>query len=147
MKHSISSSVYKFGSGSLTLIGILIIFLLTDVIGGRSVEDPGVIVDKLYRPERIHLVKIKETDKGGHITTHLTSEIESAEWAIYIKSESGKVIRMECQSEIFYNKNVGESIPYTTIRGYITRRYYFYQGMTKLKENNEATNIRVSRFN
>ena len=121
----------KYAIAALIFIVTFISFLLTDVAGRDTVVTSGVIIEKLYKPEKIHIAKISETDAENHSFSYLTAESEPAERILFVKSESGKVIRMGCQAETFYNKDVGDSIPYSEIHGYLTNWSYFGIGIFK----------------
>ena len=125
----------KYAIAALIFIVTFISFLLTDVAGRDTVITSGIIVEKLYKPEKIHVTKISETDAQNHSFSYLTAESEPAERVLFVKSESGKVIRMACQAETFYNKDVGDSIPYSEMHGYITNWSYFGIGIFKPVHN------------
>jgi hypothetical protein len=104
-------------------------FLLIDIIGGSAIRHSGVIVEKSYTPERIRLIKVKELQPKGEFATYLTAETEPAEWAIFARSESGRIIRMECGRDLYYGKNIGESVRYAMVQGWVTSWPYYTLGI------------------
>lgn len=108
------------------IVGAMVFFLI-DIIGGSAIRHSGVIVEKSYTPERIHLTKVKEMQSKGEFATYLTAKTEPAEWAIFARSESGKIIRMECGRDLYYSKNVGESVRYVMVQGLMTSWPYYTQ--------------------
>lgn len=110
------------------IVGAMIFFLI-DIIGGSEIRHSGVIVEKSYKPERIHITKVKELQPKGEFATYLTAETEPAEWIIFARSESGRIIRMECGRDLYYGKNIGESVRYVMVQGLMTSWPYYTQGI------------------
>lgn len=121
----------KYAIAALILLVMFISFLLTDVAGRDTVITSGIIIEKLYKPEKIYVSKISEIDRQNHSFNYLIAESEPAERILFVKSESGKVIRMSCQAETFYSKDVGDSIPYSEMHGHLTNWSYFGIGIFK----------------
>ncbi|QRQ99445.1 hypothetical protein [Dyadobacter sandarakinus] len=112
------------------LLLIPALFILFDYSAGREVVCSGMILNKYYVPERIHLTKVTELDQDGRRTSRLTSETEPASWEILTQTRSGESLRLKCQRDVYYAKLVGEPVEYISVRGFLTNWVYRYSEIT-----------------
>ena len=106
---------------SIIAIFILgIAFILIDVIASKPEPFYGSVIDKHYKAER------NSTGTGYGMTSNsksgviVTSEHESEKFLVMVKTETVKVVTVECEAELYYEKQVGQKIYCNAYKGFFT---------------------------
>ena len=106
-----------------SIIAIFILglaFLLVDGIASKPEPFYGTVIDKRYKAERNSTgtgYGMTSSGKGGVI---VTSEHESEKFLLMVKTENGKVVTVECEPELYYEKQVGQKIDCKAYKGFFT---------------------------
>ena len=107
--------------GSLIAISILgLAFFLIDEIASKPEPFYGIVIDKHYKAERNSTgtgYGMTSSGKGGVIVTF---EHESEKFILMVKTENGKVVTIECEPELYYEKQVGQKIYCKAYKGFFT---------------------------
>ena len=106
-----------------SLIAIFILglaFFLIDGIASKPEPFYGSVIDKYYKAER----NITGTGYGmtssGKNGVIVTSEHESEKFLLMVKTDNGKVVTVECEPELYYEKQVGQKIDCKAYKGFFT---------------------------
>ncbi len=104
----------------LTGVILLIVLFILDGVYSIPERHNGVIVDKQYKPESNSTGTGIGTTSNGSTTIVTTSEHESEQFIIILKTNSGVIITAESKSELYYSKSIGEKVKYDVYKGYFT---------------------------
>lgn len=106
-----------------TLMAIFIlglVFFLIDGIASKPELFYGNVIDKHYKPE------INSTGTGYGITGGgkggliVTSEHEREKFLLMVKTEANQVVTIECEPNLYYEKQIGQKIECEAHKGYFT---------------------------
>ena len=106
-----------------SIIAIVILglaFILIDGIASKPESFYGSVVDKHYKAERNSTGTGYGMTSSGKSGIIVTSEHEDEKFLIMVKTESGKVVTVECEPEVYYQKEVGQKIDCNAYKGYFT---------------------------
>ena len=106
-----------------SIIAIIILgltFLLIDGIASKPEPFYGSVIDKHYKAER----NITGTGYGmtsnGTSGVIVTSEHECEKFLLMVKTENGNVVTVECEPELYYEKQIGQKIYCKAYKGFFT---------------------------
>jgi hypothetical protein len=108
----------------IIILFLLFIFFLIDGIASKPESFYGYVIDKNYKSESNTSgigYLMTNTGKGGVI---LTSEYESEKFILIVKNEKGNIVSVECEPEIYYEKQVGQKIYCKAYKGRFTGLTY-----------------------
>ena len=100
---------------AIVILGIT--FILIDGLAAKSEAFYGNVIDKYYKAQK------EATGVGSDVTTGnlvITTEFESEEFLIMVKTESGKIVTVKCKPELYYQKEIGERIDCKHYKGLFT---------------------------
>ena len=106
-----------------SLIAIFILglaFLLIDGIASKPDPFCGIVIDKHYKAERNSVGTGYGMTSSGKSGVIVTSEHESEKFLLMVKTESGNVVTVECEPELYYEKQVGQKIDCKDYKGFFT---------------------------
>jgi len=106
-----------------SIIAIVILglaFILIDGIASNPESFYGSVVDKHYKAERNSTGTGYGMTSSGKSGVIVTTEHEDEKFLIMVKTESGKVVTVECKPEAYYQKEVGQKIDCNAYKGYFT---------------------------
>lgn len=112
---------YHAETVAAALVITFIIFFAIDYLAGTSVNCSGLIVEKHYKPESVHVYLRTRTDSKGRTRSYTQIDRDPAEWIIFVQSPDGEVAKVDCSSEVYYSKEKGQSLYFITRYGGITR--------------------------
>jgi hypothetical protein len=106
---------------SIIAIFILgIAFILIDGIASKPKPFYGSVIDKHYKAERNSTGTGYGMTSGGSSGVIITSEHESGKFLLMVKTESGEVVTVECEPELYYEKQIGQKIDCNAYKGLLT---------------------------
>ena len=106
---------------SLTAIFILgLAFFLIDGIASKPEPFYGTVIDKHYKAERNSTGTGYGMTSSGKSGVIVTSEHESEKFLLLVKTDNGKVVTVECEHELYYEKQVGQKIDCKAYKGFFT---------------------------
>lgn len=106
---------------SIIAIFILVFaFFLIDGIASKPEPFYGSVIDKHYKAERNSTGTDYGMTSSGKSGVIVTSEHESEKFLLMVKTESGQVVTVECEPELYYQKEVGQKIDCKAYKGYFT---------------------------
>ena len=95
-------------------------FFLIDGIASKPEPFYGSVIDKHYKSERNSTgtgYGMTSSSKSGVI---VTSEHESEKFLLMVKTDNGKVVTVECEPELYYEKQVGQKVDCKAYKGFLT---------------------------
>jgi hypothetical protein len=106
---------------ALTVIILLgFIFLFVDMIASKTELFYGNVIDKYYKPE-------KNSTGVGYLTTGtstsgiiVTSEYESEQFLLIVKTEKGNIVTARCHPELYYEKQINQKVYCKAFKGGFT---------------------------
>jgi hypothetical protein len=106
-----------------TLIAIFFLFFILFLIDGLASKPEsfyGSVIDRNYKAE-INGTGVgygmTSSGKGGVI---VTSEHQSEKFLLMVKTEKGDVVTVECEPELYYEKQAGQKIHCKHYKGFFT---------------------------
>lgn len=108
-------------AGSLVTAG----FIVYDVLFSKPLIMEGVIVDKIYVPSK--------TEAGPHILPYgkyksydytVTSE-KHEQWIAFVKTADGNVLKVNCHSDHYEIKQIGDTLHFKEYTGELLHIEYF----------------------
>lgn len=110
---------------SITAILILgLLFILIDRIAIKPEAFSGEVIDRHYKAERINSGTGLAVGGNGGIGVVTTTEVDSEEFLIMVKTES-KIVTVKCKPELYYQKQVGERIDCNAYKGLFTGTVWY----------------------
>lgn len=106
-----------------SLIAIFILglaFFLIDGIASKPEPFYGTVIDKHYKAERNSTGTGYGMTSSGKSCVIVTSEHESEKFLLMVKTDNGKVVTVECEPELYYEKQVGQKIDCKAYKGFFT---------------------------
>lgn len=109
-----------------TLLGILwvilafIAFVLVDVIFINRVEYTGIVIDKHYKSEQSSYGVGSAIGANGQVGVVSTYQHEDEKFLIMVKQVSGQIVTTESEPELYYKKQIGDSVLYKSFLGRFT---------------------------
>ncbi len=106
-----------------SLIAIFILglaFFLIDGIASKPEPFYGSVIDKHYKAERNSTGIGYGMTSSGENGVIVTSEHESEEFLLMVKTENGNIVTVECEPTLYYEKQVGQKIDCKAYKGFIT---------------------------
>ena len=106
-----------------SLIAIVILgitFLLIDGIASKSEAFYGNVIDKHYKAEMTSVGTGTAVGSNGVVGVVTTTEVDPEEFLLMVKNESGKIVTVKCEPELYYEKEVGERLYYNVYKGLFT---------------------------
>jgi len=118
--HSNNTKYIPIVSSIIAIVILGLAFVLIDGFASKPERFYGSVIDKHYKAERNSTgtgYGITSSGKNGII---VTTEHEGEKFLIMVKTESGKVVTVECAPEVYYQKEVGQKIDCNAYKGYFT---------------------------
>ena len=101
-----------------------LIFLITDIAITNPEPGLGILVDKHYKPEHnTTSVGVVYTSNGANIVS--TGSQDNEAYILMVKSQSGKIIKINCNPEQYYDYKLNDSIKYVISKGVFTDTDWF----------------------
>ena len=106
-----------------SIIAIVILataFFLIDGIASKPEAFYGNVIDKHYKAERTSVGPGTAVGSNGNVGVVTTTEVDPEEFLIMVKTESGKIVTVNCEPELYYEKEIGERIDCNAYKGLFT---------------------------
>ena len=123
---SVSKNI-KNGIIFITLVTTLVVsgFIAYDVLFSKPLIMEGIIVDKIYVPSK--------TAAGPHVLPYgkyksydytITSE-KHEQWIAFVKTEDGNILKVNCHSDHYEIKQLGDTLHFKEYTGELMHIDYF----------------------
>lgn len=115
-----------------SLIAIFILglaFFLIDGIASNPEPFYGSVIDKHYKAGRNSTGTGYGMTSSGKSGVIVTSEHESEKFLLMVKTDNGKVVTVECEPELYYEKQVGQKIDCKAYKGFFTGSTWLMYGV------------------
>lgn len=112
---------------ALILIGL--IFILTDGLMSKPEYFSGNVIDKHYKAESHRTGTGVGVTSSGQTGVVMTSESEPEKFLLMVKTENGKVVTAKCKPELYYQKEIGQSIEFAVYKGRFTGMSWSVRGV------------------
>lgn len=116
-------------SSIIAIFVLVLAFLLIDVIASKPDPFYGSVIDKHYKAERNSTATGYGMTSSGKSGVIVTSEHESEKFLLMVKNENGNVVTVECDPELYYEKQVGQKIHCKAYKGYFTKTTWSMYGV------------------
>ncbi len=106
-----------------SIIAIFILglaFLLIDGIASKPEPFYGSVIDKHYKAERTSVGTGTAVGSNGSVGVVTTTETDTEEFLIMVKTETGEIVTVKCEPELYYEKQVGQKIDCKAYKGLFT---------------------------
>jgi len=94
-----------------SLIISVLIFFAADVIAGKTVRTNGVVVDKVYTPERDYMSLETRTDGNGKVYQELVHHHDPPQWKFIVQDNSADIVNVWCSRSNYNRTPIGTQIP------------------------------------
>ncbi len=111
---------WPIASSIIAIVVLGLAFILVDGIASKPESFYGSVIDKHYKAERNSTGTGYGMTSSGKSGVIVTSEHEDEKFLIMVKTESGKVVTVECEPEVYYQKEIGQKIDCNAYKGYFT---------------------------
>jgi hypothetical protein len=115
-----------------SIMAILILgltFIVIDQIASKPEAFYGNVIDKHYKAERTSVGTGTSVGSNGSVGVVTTTEVDPEEFLIMVKTESGKIVTVNCEPELYYQKEVGERIDCNAYKGLFTGMVWSLHGV------------------
>lgn len=115
-----------------SIIAIVILatsFFLIDGIASKPEAFYGNVIDKHYKAERASVGTGTAVGSNGNVAFLTTTEVDHEEFLIMVKNESGKIVTVKCEPELYYEKEIGERIDCNAYKGFFTGMVWLLYGV------------------
>lgn len=118
--------IQLYGSTVLiALIASLFVFMIIDMISGKTLNSNGVVVQKRYREARTYVTLSVTSDGKGHTRTYPVVHHDPPEWHFLVKIKAGEIVTIDTKPDLYYRTKEGDLIPFATRYGGMTDIPYF----------------------
>lgn len=107
-------------SSIFVLILIGLVFILTDVLMSKPEYFSGNVIDKHYKAKSHRTGTGVGVTSSGKTGVVMTSESEPEKFLLIVKTENGRVVTAKCEPELYYQKEIGQSIEFAIYKGRFT---------------------------
>lgn len=104
----------------ITIFILVLTFFLIDGIASKPEPFYGSVIDKHYKAERNSTGTGYGMTISGKSDVIVTSEYEIEKFLLMVKTDNGKVVNVECEPELYYEKQVGQKIDCKAYKGFFT---------------------------
>jgi hypothetical protein len=104
----------------ITIFILVLTFFLIDGIASKPEPLYGSVIDKHYKAERNSTGTGYGMTISGKSDVIVTSEYEIEKFLLMVKTDNGKVVNVECEPELYYEKQVGQKIDCKAYKGFFT---------------------------
>lgn len=120
-KHMKNGIIFILLVGTLSAAG----FIAYDILFSKPLLMQGIIIDKVYVPSK--------TASGPHVLPYgkyksydytITSE-QHEQWIAFVKTEDGKVLKVNCHSNHYEIKQIGDTLHFKEYTGELLHIDYF----------------------
>ena len=112
MKHIIKEMFKEMPIITYTMLFLifLISFICFDIFKSNKEIFNGIIVDKHYKAEVNKTGYGYGTTSNGGSGVIITNSNESEKFLIMVKNEQGHVLTVDCDSDLYYTKEIGSNV-------------------------------------
>ena len=115
-----------------SIIAIVILglgFILIDGIASKPEAFYGNVIDKHYEVESHRTGTGVGVTSSGKTGVVMTFESEPEKFLLMVKTESGKIVTVKCEPELYYQKEIGERIDCNAYKGLFTGMVWSLYGV------------------
>ena len=115
-----------------SIIAIVILglgFILIDGIASKPEAFYGNVIDKHYEAESHRTGTGVGVTSSGKTGVVMTFESEPEKFLLMVKTESGKIVTVKCEPELYYQKEIGERIYCNAYKGLFTGMVWSLYGV------------------
>ena len=106
------------------LVLTIIVFITADLFMGETIHSSGIVIDKVYIPERNCVTYNTTVNSKGHARSYPVHHHDPAEWNLIVLDKS-EAIRVVSSAHNYYRTEIGATIPFSTRLGGLTKARYF----------------------
>lgn len=116
-------------SSIIAIVILAIAFFLIDGIASKPEAFYASVVDKHYKAERTSVGTGTAVGSNGNVGVVTTTEVDPEEFLIMVKTESGKIVTVKCEPELYYEKEIGQRIDCNAYKGLFTGMVWSLYGV------------------
>ena len=115
---------------SLMLIFILgLVFVTIDGLASKPEPFTGSVIDKYYQAEKNSTSTGFGTTSDGKSGVIVTTQHANQKFLLMVKNENGNIVTVECTSELYYEKQIGQQIYCKAYKGFFTGSIWSMHGI------------------
>jgi hypothetical protein len=109
----------------LMAIFFVMVFFIYDLLFSHPSIHKGIIVEKIFVPAKS--VAGPNAMTGSHYRTYKysISTKNHQQWVAFVKDEAGQVLKVNCKSDHYERKAIGDTLLFKEFRGEIFKVEYF----------------------
>jgi len=109
----------------LMAIFFVMVFFIYDLLFSHPSIHKGIIVEKIFVPAKS--VAGPNAMTGSHYRTYKysISTKNHQQWIAFVKDEAGQVLKVNCKSDHYERKAIGDTLLFKEFRGEIFKVEYF----------------------
>jgi len=116
----------SFFTGLLLMAAFFItVYFIYDVLFSRPTIHKGIIVEKIFVPRKGVAGPNTVTGVRYRSFKYVISAKNNHQWIAIVKDETGQELRVNCKSDHYENKNIGDTLLFKEYRGDVFKVEYF----------------------
>jgi len=116
----------SFFTGLLLMAAFFItVYFIYDVLFSKPTIHKGIIVEKIFVPRKGVAGPNTVTGVRYRSFKYVISAKNNHQWIAIVKDETGQELRVNCKSDHYENKNIGDTLLFKEYRGDVFKVQYF----------------------
>jgi hypothetical protein len=125
----------------LMAVFAIMVFFVYDLLFSRPSIHKGVIVEKIFVPGKYVAGPNTVTGSRYRSYKYNISSQSQHQWIAFVKDESGNLLKVNCTSDHYENKAVGDTLLFKEFRGEVFKVEYFSHN----DEDVDSLDLKVNR--
>jgi len=101
------------------------VYFIYDVLFSKPTIHKGIIVEKIFVPRKGVAGPNTVTGVRYRSFKYVISAKNNHQWIAIVKDETGQELRVNCKSDHYENKNIGDTLLFKEYRGDVFKVQYF----------------------
>tara|TARA_R110000823_G_scaffold221193_1_gene349701 strand:- start:1389 stop:1778 length:390 start_codon:yes stop_codon:yes gene_type:complete len=116
-------------SSIMAFVILAVAFIIIDSAASKPEAFYGNIVDKHYEAKSHRTGTGVGVTSSGNSAVVVTSETEPEKYLLKVRTSSGNIVTVKCSPELYYQKEVGQSIDCIAYIGFFTGNTWSLHGV------------------
>jgi|SRR5579859_5570236 len=101
------------------------VYFIYDVLFTRPTLHKGIIVEKIFVPAKNVAGPNTVTGSRYRSYKYVITTKSQRQWIAFVKDEEGKVLKVNCKSDHYESKSIGDTLLFKEFRGEVFKVEYF----------------------
>lgn len=107
-------------SSIMALVILAVAFIIIDSTASKPEAFYGNVIDKHYEAQSHRTGTGVGVTSSGNTAVVVTSETEPEKYLLKVRTKGGNIVTVKCSPELYYQKEVGQSIDCIAYKGFFT---------------------------